>query len=226
MESRRNFRIRLGALCFLASGILSLVGLLLRGPIIDQAVNPEAFSQAAVSSRHVMAWSLLLPSLVVQLFGFMGVYAFLAGSKVDKWAFHGMWMSVAGNGLFLPFAGIIAFITPAVSELYLAGQPEAIDIANAGLAGAFALPFFILSALLLLVGSIVLGVAIWKSGSLPKWSAVPYVIHALFLTFVAPFAYALELTGGVLLLWSTAWIAWAIWQQTKSGETAVQAQLT
>jgi hypothetical protein len=215
----------MGALCFLASGILSMVGLILRGPIIDQAVQPEAFSQAAVSSRHVMAWSLLLPSLVVQMFGFMGVFAFLSRSKGDRWAFHGMWMSVAGNGFFLPFAGIIAFITPAVAKLYLEGRPEVIDIANAGLAGGFAMPFFILSAALLLVGSIAFGVAIWVSGTLPKWSAVPYVIHALMLTFVAPFAYPLELSGGVLLLLTTAWITWAIWTQTKTAKTVAQPQV-
>lgn len=224
MESRRNFRIRLGALCFLASGILSMVGLIVRGPIIDQAVNPEAFSQAAVSSRHVLAWSMLLPSLVIQMFGFMGVFAFMARTKADRWAFHGMWMSVAGNGLFLPFAGIIAFITPAVARLYLAGQPEVIDIANAGLAGGFAMPFFILSAALLLIGSIAFSVAIWISGTLPKWSAVPYAIHALMLTFVAPFAYPLELTGGVLLLLTTAWITWAIWKQTGTEKVVAQPQ--
>jgi hypothetical protein len=223
MTGQDAFRIRLGALALLASGVLSAVGLYLRGPIIDQATRPEAFSQAAVSPFHMAAWSLLLPSLVIQCFGFLALYAVVAHTPLDRLGFWGMVLSIAGNGLFLPFSGIIAFISPPVGQLYLGGQTNAIEIVNAGLAGLFAAPFFIGSALLLLVGSILVGLLLWRAPNLPRWTAIPYVLHALCLTFIAPYSYPLEFTGGILLLVSTAAIAWAIWQQTAQATSAPRA---
>jgi hypothetical protein len=43
---------------------------------------------------------------------------------------------------------------------------------------------------------------------------LPYAIHSIFIGFVAPLSYALEFTGGLLLLVSTAGIARDIWRQT------------
>jgi hypothetical protein len=215
-ENAFRNRIKAGAWCLLASGVLTFAGLLLRGPIIDPSTQARAFATVTASSQHVWAWSLLLPSLVIQLYGFLGLYTFLADTPQHRWALAGAVLSVAGNGLFLPFAGIIAFVTPAVARLYLDGNPAVIHIAAEGLAGTFATPFMMASALFLLLGSIFFGIAIWRSRRLPKGAAIPYVVHSLLIGFVAPHSYALELTGGVLLLWSTAWIAGTIWQAVGS----------
>lgn len=215
-EKANLFRreINVGAWCLIASGILTLVGLLLRGPIIDHSIQPRAFAMAAASSQHVWAWSLLLPSLVIQLYGFLGLHAFLAETSQHRWASAGVVLSVAGNGLFLPFAGIIAFVTPVVAKLSLDGNGAVIQIAAEGLTGTFATPFLLASALFLLLGSTFFGIAIWRSQSLPKWAAVPYAVHSLLIGFVAPHSYLLELTGGGLLFWSSAWIAWRILRST------------
>lgn len=209
-------RIRMGALCLLASGVLTVVGLLLRGPILDPLTHPEAFVRAAISTRHILAWTLLLPSLVIQIYGFLGLYAFMAHTRQDRLAWAGAALSVAGNGLFLPFTGVIAFVTPVVGRLYLKGDPSVMAIAIDGLTGDFAMPFMMASALFLLLGSILFGIAIWRSPGLPKGAAIPYVVHSLLIGFVAPYSYGLELTGGFLLLGSTAWISSVIWRAAGS----------
>jgi len=223
MNAKDAAPIRLGALCLLASGVLSAVGLALRGPIINQAVDPQAFSTAAVSARHAAAWSLLLPSLCIQLFGFMALWAVVRGSRLEGLGLWQMVLSILGNALFLPFAGIIAFISPPIGQLYLGGTPAAMNVMNAGLAGGFATPFFILSAVLLLVGAILTGILLWRAPMLPTWTAIPYVLHALCLTFVAPFSYPLEFAGGLMLLATTIAITMAIWKCTAQGRAAAGA---
>lgn len=122
-ENAFRNRIKMGAGCLLASGVFTVAGLLLRGPILDPSTQSGLFAGAAASSRHIWAWSFLLPSLVIQLYGFLGLYGFLAGSSRNRLAWTGFVLSVGGNGLFLPFAGVIAFVTPAVARLYLMEAP-------------------------------------------------------------------------------------------------------
>ncbi|MBA3582288.1 MAG: hypothetical protein H0W44_07535 [Gammaproteobacteria bacterium] len=212
---QQRARIRLGIFCLLASGILTVIGLYLRGPIIDQVTHTDAYVAGALASTHVYAWSLLIPSLVIQCFGWIALWAYVKDTPQEGLAFWGMVLSIIGNGLFLPFTGVIAFVSPAVAQLYIEGLPAAIGIVNSGLAGSFALPFLILSALTLLIGAILHSIVLWKSSLLPTWTALPYLWHALALTFIAPLSYAAEFSGGVCLLLTTAAITLNVWRQTK-----------
>ncbi len=211
MTNKDIYRIRAGLLCLVASGVLSVIGLTLRGPIIDQAIAPAAFSQSAVAASFGVAWCFLLPSLCIQCFGWLALYAALKDTAHDSLAFWAMVTSISGNLLFLPFAGVIAFVTPEVGRQWLAGSHQAIEIANAGLAGPLALPFLILSAVLLLAGSVLVGILVWRAPGYPRWTAVPYIYHALALTFLAPLSYPAEYAGGLMLLLTSVAIARAAW---------------
>ena len=101
--------VRLGIICLLASGILSVVGLRLRGPIVDQARRPDEYVENALSPTHDLAWAMLLPSLIVQMFGWLALWEYLRGTPEERLAFWGMALSVAGNSFFLPSVGVIAF---------------------------------------------------------------------------------------------------------------------
>lgn len=214
MISIRKKRIRAGAIMLVASAVLTVVGLLLRGPVIDVMADANAYALGAVSSRHVPAWTLLLPNLVLQLGAFMALFAYMEGGRADRWAFIGMVLSIAGNGLFLPSTGVIAFVSPTIGRMFLAGNPVVVEIANAGLAGALALPILAGSGLLLFLGSVFFGVAIWRSRTLPKLSSIPYVLHTLLITFAAAVSYGMELVGAGLYLWSALWLFGALWRGT------------
>jgi len=209
---RDGLRIRLGILCLLASGVLSVVGLRFRGPIVDQRSDPEAYVDNALLPTQPIAWSLLLPSLVLQPFGWLALWAFVRNTRHERAGFLGMVLSTAGNGFFLPAAGVIAFTSPAVGRLYRSGTKQAIVVADEGLAGRLALPFLMGSATLLVAGSGFHGILLWRSPKLPRWTAIPYVWHALALTFLAPRSYAAERSGAIALLLSSAAITRAVWK--------------
>lgn len=212
MTPRDAWRIKAGMACFALAGPLSVIGLYMRGPIIDQRFAPDAWAAGSATDSFALSWVFLLPNLIMQILGWIALWGAMRQSRFEGLAFWGMVLSIVGNGLFLPHTGVIAFVTPSLAELYLEGRTELVDVANQGLFGPLSLPFLIGSAFGLLAGAICHGLLVWREPSLPSWAALPYVLHALFLTFVAPHAYALEYTGGVLLLVSSAAIALAVWR--------------
>jgi len=209
-----GWRVRAGIALFALAGPLSLGGLLLRGPIVDQSVDPARWAAVASSSSFVAAWYLLLPSLVVQMLGFAALARFTENGPAGRAGFWGFVLGVLGNGLWLPSAGVLALASPSLAALHLAGDPGAVGVLNAALFGPAALPAMAVSAVGLLGGSLAFAWAIWRTPGLPRWAALPYALHALCLTFLAPLSYAVELTGGALLLVSSAAVALAVWRRS------------
>jgi hypothetical protein len=207
-------RIRLGILCLLASGVFSAIGLPLRGPIVLPGEDPQRWAEVALLPTHDLAWAILLPSLVIQLFGFLALWAYVRDTREDALAFWGMVLSIAGNGLFLPSTGILAFSDPRVAPLVQAGVPGALEVATSGVSGALSGAILAGSGLLLLAGSVLVSLVLWRSPRLPRWTAVPYLLHALALTIVAPQSYLLERAGGVLLLVVAGAITLRVWRGT------------
>jgi hypothetical protein len=52
-----------------------------------------------------------------------------------------------------------------------------------------------------------MGIAIWRSGTLPRWTALLFAVHTPLLAFASAFSYPLELLGGITLLGSALWLA-------------------
>lgn len=209
-------RIRAGMACLVLSGVMTLIGLWLRGPnpVQGHAFDAELFVRLSLAPTHDLTWALLLANLSVQIFGWLALLAFLRGTPSEPVAFWGTMLSIAGNGLFLPIAGVIGLTAPTVARLYQAGNPEVIAIADGGVFGPLALGFLIASALALLVGAMLVAVAIWRTRPLPRWAAPVYALHALCLTMFAQVDYRLEFLGAPLLLLSATGIALAVWRAT------------
>jgi hypothetical protein len=85
------------------------------------------------------------------------------------------------------------------------------------------LPLLIASAFALLGGALLTALAIWRSPLLPSWAAPLYAVHALCLTFFAQVHFALEFSGGPLLLASAIGIAAAVWRHTARAKPTVAA---
>jgi hypothetical protein len=82
-------------------------------------------------------------------------------------------------------------------------QPLAITIFGVGL-------------ILIAVAAIVAGVAVWRSGALPRWSAVVFAVgFALYLPqFFGPAA--VRVGHGVLVAIGSLWLAAALWRAAAS----------
>ncbi len=220
MSARDSARIRIGMAFLIASGVISVVGLWMRGPVVNQLIDPDGWAALNATAGFANSWWILLPNLVFQMFAWVALWAFMRDTPQERLAFWGSALSIAGNGFFLPHTGVIAFSSPAVARLYLDGDTAAIAAINAGLFGPVAFPFLLASAVLLMVGAILHGIMIWKSPRLPTWAAIPYVLHAAGLTFAAQFSYMLEYTGAIMLLLSGTAVGVAVWRQVGRAEGA------
>ena len=151
-------------------------------------------------------------SLIVLMFGFQALQTFLERDSVDRWAFAGMVTSLISVGLFLSFIGIFAFAAPVAGRLYLNGQVQAVGVISeaTGTSNPTALAFGGVSVLSSILGAILFSVAIWRSGKLPKWSAVAYAISAP-LNWTPHYIPALWLLGGILLFAAGIGITQGTW---------------
>jgi len=206
MTNANSRNQRLGALALILSAILTAAGLLLRGPLLGPETDAQTFAAAAASSRNQIAEMILPLSLVAQLFAFMGLYGYLRNDKTERGAFWGMVFSILGNGLFLPFAGMYAFVVPVIGKLYLEGNLGVIEVARAALSPGPGFVYLIASAFALTIGAGLLFMAMWRN-NLPRWLPFAYLLQAVLLSFGAAAGYAFEIVGAVLLLISSLYLA-------------------
>ena len=108
-------------------------------------------------------------ALTLLIFGVVALYAYLANSGVRAVALGAMVLSIFGIALQLIELGVFAFAIPALSRSFLDGNTESIRILDSIFAGPFRITTT-LALLLYLAGFLLWGVAIWRSGVLPKWS--------------------------------------------------------
>ena len=91
---------------------------------------------------------------------------------------------------------------------------------------------FGLAILLMFVGSLLLGVAVWRSGVLPKWAGAIWAISAL-LFYVLGAVLGMATTGGslvtqpmaaLLIVVSGGWMAWSVLRRPSPAAVGVGAQ--
>jgi len=204
--------LRWGAFALIVSALLTLSGLLLRGPLITDTSNPQVFAESVTTSNNLIAETFLPLSLILQIFGFLGMYAHLDRTEFQKTTFWGMVFSIFGNGLFLPFAGAFAFAIPIAGQLYLDGNTSAIDVATQTLAPGIGLVYLIASAIALAAGSILFSISMWRHG-LPRWLPIIYFIQCFGLSFGASIHYGFEIAGGLLLMVFSLSFGSRIWKK-------------
>ena len=210
MNSARADRIRIGVLAFPISGLVAVSTALAPGIDINPAVDPAGFAQAAGSVG--LANLIGIVSLIFLLFGFQALQAFLEKNSVNKFAFMGLIASTVGVGLFLPFLGIIALAGPVAGRFFLNGQVQSVSVISEaiGISNPVALAFGGVSVLSSVLGSSFFSVAIWRSGMLPKWSAVAYVISSP-LSWTPHYIPVIWFLGGMLLFGAGIGITNGIW---------------
>ena len=109
---------------------------------------------------------------------------------------------------------ISTFATPAIGAAYLSGNREVMTIEFSPV-----LTLITGVALLLTVaGNIILGLAIWRSGVLPKWAGLLWIIGTLVFYVLGAFlgmattgaSLPTQPVGAVLMAISSGWIAWTV----------------
>jgi hypothetical protein len=213
--------IRLGVLALPLAGLLALVGLYSSFQLGTGGILSTGDNEAIVSGGYYLSQLLgNALALTVLIFGVMALYAYLANySSVRALALGAMVLSIFGIALQLIELGVFAFAIPALSQSFLEGHSESINILDYIFAGPFRI-ITTLALLLYLAGFILWGVAIWRSGVLPKWAGVLVAAHAPLLLF-GPVSVAGPVVGALLALVGGGWVALSV---LRSSPAQVQAE--
>src|SRR3712207_1493929 len=117
-------------------------------------------------------------------------------------------------------------------QAYLAGIEGLAELPTSSADIAFGATS-LLMVVLLLVGNVLLGVAVWRSGTLPKWAgalwaAAPVFMYPLGLVYEATIGPASTpptvLVGALLIVIGGAWMAWSVVRQPSSQAVGADAQ--
>ena len=170
--------------------------------------------------------------LILVIFGTFALGAYLATSRAGRMGLVAMAIAVFGSLLFLMVGGVSTFSSPEQGQMHLQGI-EGYREMPAILAETAMMATMGVGMLLMLVGNGLLGVAVWRSGTLPRWSGALWVagsalpmlgmLYAL-LPIGADATPAIVPVGAVLLAISGAWMAYSVLRGPSAETVSVQAQ--
>jgi len=220
---------------------IGLLGLPLYGALtfwssIDPQPDPnthlEAWSRYVTTNHYVLGH--LLGSILGLIFAIFGVFAlgaYLATSRAGRLGLVAMVITVLGSALFLPLQGVSTFSAPEEGQAVLAGLEEFEELPPIFANTVFALTG-LLNIVLLLAGNVLLGVAVWRSGTLPRWAgalwAAAHVLMYLSLVYAATIGPASTpptvLVGAVLVVISGTWMAWRVLRRPSAQAVGVGAR--
>src|SRR5215211_9257888 len=159
---------------WIAVGLLGLplYGVLTFLASIDPQPDPnthyEAWSRFATTNGYVLKHLLLTTlGMIFGIFGTIALGAYLTRSRAGRMGLWAMVITVLGYALFLTWGGVSTFATPIEGQAYLAGIEEYHELPTSLASTLQGLTMFV-SIVLAFVGNVLLGVAVWRSGILPK----------------------------------------------------------
>jgi hypothetical protein len=187
-------------------------------PQPDPNTHYEAFSRFVTTNGYVLKHLFLtILGTIFGIFGSIALGAYLTRSRAGRMGLWAMVITVLGYSLFLTWGGVSTFATPQEGQAYLAGIEEYHKLPSI-LANTLQSATVVVSILLGFVGNVLLGVAVWRSGILPKWAGALWAFAPV-LMYIFGLVYALTIganatpptvpAGAVLLVISGAWIAWS-----------------
>lgn len=168
--------------------------------------QPDVENRFGAWSEYVTTANFLISHLIGSIFGttigILGVISlglFLADSRRSRSALLGTVAVVLGSGGVLALFGIAASTQPALGDAYLGGLAEARDLYQA-VYGPSTLGLALTSIVLFSLGSILLGTAIFGSGTLPKWTGVAYALSGPLIGIVGLVVGQAQTVGSVLVV--------------------------
>jgi hypothetical protein len=179
--------------------------------------------------KHLFASDI---GLILAIFGTFALGACLATSRAGRMGLVAMVITVFGSALFLTVGGVSTFAVPEQGQMHLQGIEGYRDMPPL-LAQTVMMATFGVSFLLMLVGNALLGVAVWRSGILPKWAGAIWVagsslpVLGMFYALLPMVADSTPLAvpaGAVLLVISGAWMAWSVLRGPTAQAVGVGAQ--
>jgi hypothetical protein len=191
-------------------------------PQPDQVKHPEAWARF-VSSNHYMLTH-VIGSIGGAVLAILGVFAlgaslgaYLANSRAGRLGLVALVVTVVGQAVGLVIGGISTFATPAIGQAFLSGFKDVMQIQFSPVMSVI----FALAILLMIVGNVLLGVAVWRSWTLPKWAGAIWLASVLLFYILGAVLGILTTgsslptlpVGALLIVISGTWMAWSVMRQ-------------
>ncbi len=209
--------IRRGIYALPAAGVLTLVPWVFIFGGTSIKTDPEGFANSATSTGSAVGGYIYLAGLICLLFGLLALYGHLARTRAASWAAGGMIVSVVGIAVALPVFGVLGLARPVVADVYLAGHKDvttAMELLSGGSFSSRINSYFAVFVVVCLIGAIAYAVAVWKSGSLPKWAGVIAAAGFVLTMTLSPFV---AWVGALGLVVGGIWLARSVSQAPPAG---------
>lgn len=150
-------------------------------PQPDPNTHYEAWSRFVTTDHYVLSHVLGCGlGLILAIFGTFALGVYLANGRAGRLGLVAMAITVFGTALFLMPMGVSAFSAPEEGQAYLAGI-EGLPEMPTSFADNAMLGTSLLVIVLTFVGNVLLGVAVWRSGMLPRWTGVLWAAAPVFM---------------------------------------------
>ena len=223
--------IGIGLLCLPIYGVLTFFSSL--NPQPDPNTHYDAWARFVTTDFYLLKHLFVsIFSTILVIFGTFALGTYLATSRAGRMGLVAMAITVFGSLLFLMVGGVATFSQPEQGQMHLQGV-EGYREMPAILAQSAMMATFAASFLLMLVGNVLLGVAVWRSGTLPRWAGAFWIagsvlpilgmLYAL-LPIGADATPATVPAGMVLLAVGGAWMAYSVLRGPSAQTVGVGAQ--
>jgi hypothetical protein len=206
-------RVRLGATALGLAGILFVLYPAIR-PFSDETSLQGA--AAFASTEWLVAHILGMLGFTLIGLGLLGLHITLRETRGERLAFGAVVVGWLGIGLTLPYYGGEAFGLHAIGQEALRQHNATlVALANVVRGGPQEVMFGV-GLLLIAVSAIMVAIAIWRSGVLPRWSGVPFALA--FALYIPQFFgnQPIRVAHGLLVAIGCLWIAASMWRKSNA----------
>jgi hypothetical protein len=214
--------VGLGLLLLPVYGVLTFIGTFTHQP--DPNTDFEAYARYISTTSYLISHlGVSIFGTVLVIFGFIALAAYLIGGRAGRLTLFAMVTGVAGNSLILTIFGFSTFASPAIGHAYLEGQHQAVEI-NQAILGLPLVATALTGGLLYTASTILFGIAIWRSGTLPRWAGILFAPTGFLLSILGLIVGQSQTVGTALLIVATGWISWSVLRRSSTETVRVEAQ--
>jgi hypothetical protein len=212
-------RTRYGAIALGVAGVLFLLYPAVR-PWHDESTMDGAIASMS-SGAWIAAHLFAMLGFILLPLGLLALRATIAETPGEPLAFLGFVVTSIGAGLTLPYYGAEDFGLHAAATAASGGEGfDLLGVVDATRFDPVAATMFASGLAALGVGAMLAAIAVWRSGTLPRYAAIPFAAgFALFIPqFYGPAA--VRIAHGVLIAAGLLWLALVVWRSdAQSAET-------
>ncbi|MBO3733273.1 hypothetical protein [Glycomyces niveus] len=212
-QTRQDPRARMGALAFALAGVLFAI-YEAAAPRLDQTTleGAESWTSVGWTVAHLAA----IVGLILIPLGYGALRGHLEGTRNEKTAFTAATIGYIGSALTISYYGAEVYGLKAIGERAVAdGDATLTEVGDAFRYDPTAMTVFAIGLALIAVAAVLAAVAVWRSGTLHKWSGVP--LAALLATMLPQYflPHAGRIAWGALVTVAALWLAAEMWKAAK-----------